>query len=172
MPDKHEKPRGIAGPSAAQPAPARAKSPPKGKKPKADKIVRTESGKFKKGAPSPNPAGRPKQIFFTSKPFKQAIMRALRQRSDEKQADELQEIANKLIDQALTGQFPMGAITEIGNRLDGAAEREPAAPQQNTLQLVMNSIRVLNLTTEQRDAFLKQLEQQPTPNPNGSGEPQ
>lgn len=152
MPDITNQTSGIAAQSAAKPKGKRAKAPPVG-----TEIVRTESGKFKKGAPSPNPGGRPRQIFHTTKPFKQALMREFRERTDRMDADQLQAVAAKLIDEALTGRYPMTAITEIGNRMDGAAEREPAAPQQNTLQLVMNSIRVLNLTAEQRDEFAKQL---------------
>ena len=142
--------------------------PPKTKKKHA--IVRTEKGTFKKGHTG-NPNGSRKQIFHTSKPWKQAIMRELRDRSDREQADELQKIAARLIDSALRGLFPMAAITEIGNRLDGSPEKEPAAPQQNTLQIMMNSIRVLNLTPEQRNELARQLAAQQHPTIDGGSEP-
>ena len=98
-------------------------------------------------------------------------MRELRDRSDREQADELQKIAARLIDSALRGLFPMAAITEIGNRLDGSPEKEPAAPQQNTLQIMMNSIRVLNLTPEQRNELARQLAAQQHPTIDGGSEP-
>lgn len=158
MPQSHDTPVGGVASAVPQPATEDASTPPvtKKKRKAKDEIVRTEGGKFKKGH-SANPGGGRKQIFFTTKPFKQALMREFRERTDKTNADQLQAVAAKLIDEALTGRYPMTAITEIGNRMDGAAEREPAAPQQNTLQLVMNSIRVLNLTAEQRDEFTKQL---------------
>lgn len=162
MPESTDQPRGGITSAAPQTEAESASAPPTKKRTRKgkDQIVRTEGGQFKKGAPSPNPGGKPKQIFFTTKPFKQALMREFRERTDTTNVDQLQAVAAKLIDEALNGRYPMTAITEIGNRMDGAAEREPAAPQQNTLQLVMNSIRVLNLTAEQRDEFAKQLANQ------------
>lgn len=130
---------------------------------------RTVSGTFKKGNCA-NPNGRPKQIFHTTKPWKQAIMRELLDRTDREKADYLQKAAGKLLDQIMNSPFPMSAITELGNRLDGSPEKEPAAPQQNTLQLVMNSIRVLNLTPEQRNEFAKQLATQQQLGGDGRGE--
>ena len=147
MRDSHDKP--------ADPAAPKKKSATKRTKNRnGTEAVRVEGGKFKKGH-SGNPAGGPKQIFHTCKPWKQALMRQFRDLSDASGQDELQQTAGELINAARKGGI--GALIEIGNRLDGSPEKEPAAPQQNTLQLVMNSIRVLNLTAEQRDEFAKQL---------------
>lgn len=161
MPDSTEKPVAVAS------APKKSKSKTT-KTPGKTAIVRTESGKFEKGH-SANPGGKPKQIFHTAKPFKQALMRALKERSDTGNIDELQRVADRLVEQAMTGMYPLGAITEIANRLDGSPEKEAAAPQQNTLQLVMNSIRVLNLSPEQRNEFVKQLTSQQRLDADGHG---
>lgn len=169
----HEKPAGGLAPVPTPSTPEQAQTPPKGKRKRKDKIVRTTGGKFAKGH-SANPTGagggRPKQIFHTTKPWKQAIMREFRAMTDASNVDELQATAKRLITEARESKYPINALIEIGNRLDGAPEREPAAPQQNTLQLVMNSIRVLNLTAEQRNEFVKQLTAVKQLDSDGGGE--
>jgi len=64
---------------------------------------------FKPGQ-SGNPNGRPK-----SKPFKEAIQRALTEAGDDKAS--LQAVATALVDKAMQGDVP--AIKEIADRLDG-----------------------------------------------------
>ena len=64
---------------------------------------------FKPGQ-SGNPNGRPK-----SKPFKEAIQRALAEAGDDKTA--LQAVATALVGKAMLGDVP--AIKEIADRLDG-----------------------------------------------------
>jgi hypothetical protein len=59
---------------------------------------------------SGNPAGRPK-----SKPFREAIQRALEAAGDDKAA--LQAVASALVGKAMIGDVP--AIKEIADRLDG-----------------------------------------------------
>ena len=64
---------------------------------------------FKPGQ-SGNPNGRPK-----SKPFKEAIQRALAEAGDDKAS--LQAVATALVGKAMLGDVP--AIKEIADRLDG-----------------------------------------------------
>ena len=64
---------------------------------------------FKPGQ-SGNPNGRPK-----SKPFKEAIQRALAEAGDDKAS--LQAVATALVDKAMQGDVQ--AIEEIADRLDG-----------------------------------------------------
>lgn len=62
---------------------------------------------FQKGQ-SGNPGGRP-----ADKPWREAIMLALK----DKDPKRLRKIADRLVD--LAGEGDMGAIKEIGDRLDG-----------------------------------------------------
>jgi len=64
---------------------------------------------FKPGQ-SGNPNGRPK-----SKPFKEAIQRALAEAGDDKAS--LQAVATALVGKAMLGDVP--AIKEVADRLDG-----------------------------------------------------
>lgn len=64
---------------------------------------------FKPGQ-SGNPAGRPK-----SKPFREAIQRALEEAGDDKAS--LQAVATALVGKALMGDVP--AIKELADRMDG-----------------------------------------------------
>jgi len=57
------------------------------------------------------------QLGRNSYRWRDAINRALAQRSRKSMHDELELLAHKLIDMALAGD--LGAIKEIGNRLDG-----------------------------------------------------
>ncbi len=59
---------------------------------------------------SGNPAGRPK-----SKPFREAIQRALDAAGDDK--DALQQVATALVGKAMMGDVP--AIKELADRMDG-----------------------------------------------------
>lgn len=59
---------------------------------------------------SGNPNGRPK-----SKPFREAIQRALEEAGDDKKA--LQAVAAALVGKAMMGDVP--AIKEIADRIDG-----------------------------------------------------
>lgn len=59
---------------------------------------------------SGNPNGRPK-----SKPFREAIQRALEEAGDDKKA--LQAVATALVGKAMMGDVP--AIKELADRMDG-----------------------------------------------------
>ena len=98
-------------------------------------------------------------IFGTRDPFKQAIMRVLKEREEDPQraARRLDSIATKLIDCALDLKNPLGYINSIADRLDGRAQSNEPPPQINTFQLTLNSIRNLNLTDEQLDELERQL---------------
>lgn len=64
---------------------------------------------FEKGS-SGNPGGRQKE-----KPFRDALMLAIKEASDDKQ--KLRRVAERLVDKAIDGDVP--AIKEIADRLDG-----------------------------------------------------
>ena len=66
---------------------------------------------LRRGAPKGNQNGRKAKLWT------QAITNALKKRSASERMEELEAIANKLIDAAKDGHLP--SIQEIGNRLEG-----------------------------------------------------
>lgn len=67
---------------------------------------------FKKGQ-----SGNPTGVQGKTKPWRDAIMRAVSRRETGKDPQALEKLADKLIDAALSGD--MQAIKEIGDRIDG-----------------------------------------------------
>ena len=77
------------------------------------------------GAPKGNQNGR------RAKVWSQAINNAFKKRSPTEAMEELQKVANKLIDMALEGD--LGAIKEIGDRLEGKPAQTIQGDSDNPL---------------------------------------
>ena len=75
------------------------------------------------------------QLGRNSYRWRDAINRALAQRSRKAMHDELELLANKLIDMALAGD--LGAIKEIGNRLDGLPVQSVAVQDRTDLTVIL-----------------------------------
>ncbi len=75
------------------------------------------------------------QLGRNSYRWRDAINRALAQRSRKAMHDELELLANKLIDMALAGD--LGAIKEIGNRLDGMSAQSVAVKERKDLTVIV-----------------------------------
>ncbi len=67
--------------------------------------------------------------------WRQAIANALKQRSKRDQVVALELLAHKLIDMALAGD--LGAIKEIGNRLDGLPVQSVAVQEHKDLTVIV-----------------------------------
>lgn len=83
---------------------------------------------------SGNPNGRPK-----SKPFKDALQRALKAAGDDKDALEL--IAQALAAKAMSGDVP--AIKELADRLDGKVTQPIGGDDESPITVVNKIERVL-----------------------------
>jgi len=120
----------------------------------------TGKGGFKKGQVA-NPKGAPKQIFGTRDPFKQALMRRFKEyeESDDPRAKALRldAAASTLIEQAILGKSPVKALELLRDTLDGRPQASDPPPQINTINVMMNNIRALNLTDEQFHALKTKL---------------
>ena len=75
------------------------------------------------------------QLGKNSYRWRDAINRALAKRSRKAMHDELELLANKLIDMALAGD--LGAIKEIGNRLDGLPVQSVAVQDRTDLTVIL-----------------------------------
>jgi len=77
------------------------------------------------GAPKGNTNARKARVWT------QAINNAFKKRSQTEAMEELQKVANKLIDMALDGD--LGAIKEIGDRLEGKPAQVIQGDSENPL---------------------------------------
>ena len=119
---------------------------------------------FQKGVAA-NPTGKNgysnPMLFGTRDPFKQALIRVLKERDEAldpaKRARSLDGLATKLIDSALDLQNPLGYINSIADRLDGKPQSNDPPASINTFQLVLNTVRNLNLTVDQLDELDRQI---------------
>ncbi len=75
------------------------------------------------------------QLGRNSYRWRDAINRALAQRSRKAMHDELELLAHKLIDMALAGD--LGALKEIGNRLDGLPVQSVAVQERKDLTVIV-----------------------------------
>lgn len=83
---------------------------------------------------SGNPNGRPK-----SRPFKDALEKALKAAGDDKSAIEL--VAAALVEKARSGDVP--AIKELADRMDGKVAQAIIGDEDNPLQIIQRIERVI-----------------------------
>ena len=114
---------------------------------------------FQKGiAANPNGHNGARLLFGTRDPFKQALIRSLKEAeetdSPQNRAVRLAAIAENLMREASQSKRnPIEAIRLLATTLDGKPQENVPPVQVNTFQLVLQNIRKLNLTDEQLEAL-------------------